>query len=524
MALLPLNARIVYEGDSITAGSNGPSWIWAAIPTGAHKAYHPVGYNQAVGGQTAAQMAAQIGDVMALNPHVVVLFAGTNDLAGTPATPQEIFGHLQTCRNGYIAGGALKVVVVKVLPRNGDSALNTEREANRVTLNTLIDGLARVDTVIVDVNSQFDPSIHANDGLHPNGHGSQIIGQAIGPVIGALFEEGKITSKFNDPDALLVTLNENPQFLGSAGASPTGWTFEQNTEAEGGGVGCTVTQSKEDNGDGTFKHVFHVVGTNVTAGRIVNFRNMVPLNAQIGEAYDYALDFELMPGHKGLAMFSVSSTGMSSPSASNNSNIGGGLGISGTMRAAQTAVQTSVQASYNIQNLARVAVSDDIDFTIKISQPYVRQSIPEPALVWPTDPDPDPTDPDPDPDPTPDPEPDPMPTPVNSRNVNTRLRGRIEVRIDEDYDQETVAWASVTGNEGVRIVGLLTEGTASFQVVRLVGGESYPVLDDDGDEITFTGSFEKLVNVRRGDIVGVEITGSEATQARVLITGPVSLH
>src|SRR5437867_3800053 len=83
LPLLPLSSRWVAEGDSITAGSSGPQWSWQAIVATRGRLFNPQNWNQAVGGQTAAQMATQIANTMAPAPKLVTFLAGTNDLAGS---------------------------------------------------------------------------------------------------------------------------------------------------------------------------------------------------------------------------------------------------------------------------------------------------------------------------------------------------------------------------------------------------------------------------------------------------------
>ncbi len=80
--------RIVFFGDSITEG-------WKTI--------HPdffVGksyINRGINGQTTSQMLLRFRqDVIDLKPKMVVILAGTNDIAGNtgPTTPETIFGNL----------------------------------------------------------------------------------------------------------------------------------------------------------------------------------------------------------------------------------------------------------------------------------------------------------------------------------------------------------------------------------------------------------------------------------------------
>ena len=76
--------RIVFMGNSITEG-----WLQFHPEFFANKSY----VNRGIGGQTTPQMLLRFKqDVIGLNPAVVVILAGTNDIAGNtgPMTLEEI--------------------------------------------------------------------------------------------------------------------------------------------------------------------------------------------------------------------------------------------------------------------------------------------------------------------------------------------------------------------------------------------------------------------------------------------------
>lgn len=82
--------RIVFMGDSIT-----DAWPHVASEFFTGKPY----IGRGIGGQTTQQMLIRFRpDVIELKPRVVVILAGTNDLAGNtgPATPEEIQGNLMS--------------------------------------------------------------------------------------------------------------------------------------------------------------------------------------------------------------------------------------------------------------------------------------------------------------------------------------------------------------------------------------------------------------------------------------------
>ena len=110
-AALPLpepgGDRIVFFGDSITEGWN----LGAYFPG---KDY----INRGIGGQTTPQMLIRFRpDVIDLAPKVVVILAGTNDIAGNtgPSTPEMIEGNLSSMVELARANG-IRPVLCSVLP------------------------------------------------------------------------------------------------------------------------------------------------------------------------------------------------------------------------------------------------------------------------------------------------------------------------------------------------------------------------------------------------------------------------
>ena len=88
-------------------------------PTGSERFFPGKGYiNRGISGQTTAQMLVRFSqDVLALRPNVVVILAGTNDIAGNtgPATQAMIEDNLQAMLDLAKAHG-VAVVLASVLP------------------------------------------------------------------------------------------------------------------------------------------------------------------------------------------------------------------------------------------------------------------------------------------------------------------------------------------------------------------------------------------------------------------------
>jgi len=101
--------RVVFMGNSITEG-----WQRYFPTMFAGKPY----INRGIGGQTTPQMLVRFHpDVVALKPRVVVILAGTNDIAGNtgPSTLEMIEDNLASMAEIASANG-IKVVLSSVLP------------------------------------------------------------------------------------------------------------------------------------------------------------------------------------------------------------------------------------------------------------------------------------------------------------------------------------------------------------------------------------------------------------------------
>jgi lysophospholipase L1-like esterase len=102
-------SRVVFMGNSITEG-----WDKYFPTMFAGKPY----INRGIGGQTTPQMLVRFHpDVVALKPKVVVILAGTNDIAGNtgPSTLEMIEDNLASMAEIASANG-IKVVLSSVLP------------------------------------------------------------------------------------------------------------------------------------------------------------------------------------------------------------------------------------------------------------------------------------------------------------------------------------------------------------------------------------------------------------------------
>jgi lysophospholipase L1-like esterase len=171
-------ARVVFMGDSITD-------IWKLDKYFPGKPY----INRGIGGQTTPQMLIRFRpDVIDLQPKVVVILAGTNDIAGNTGlmTLAEIESNLQTMAELARIHG-IRVVLASVLPVND----YTERSkmffplrppGQILELNRWIKNYAAQNrdvyldyfSAMVDEKGLLKRDL-ADDGLHPNDKGFAIM-------------------------------------------------------------------------------------------------------------------------------------------------------------------------------------------------------------------------------------------------------------------------------------------------------------------------------------------------------------
>lgn len=179
--------RIVYFGDSITEG-------WATVYPNffVGKTY----VNRGISGQTTPQMLIRFRtDVIELTPKIVVILAGTNDIAGnTGATTLEmILGNLiSMCE--LAKANRIKVVLCSVLPAYDYPWKSGLEPADKiVVLNKMIlkyakaNDIAYVDYYSAMVNEKKGiKSIYSKDGVHPNKEGYLMMGPIVEATINDL--------------------------------------------------------------------------------------------------------------------------------------------------------------------------------------------------------------------------------------------------------------------------------------------------------------------------------------------------
>ncbi|MFN0087094.1 MAG: SGNH/GDSL hydrolase family protein [Blastocatellia bacterium] len=168
--------RIVFLGDSITDG-------WKLAEYFPSKPY----INRGISGQTTPQMLIRFRpDVIALKPKVVVILAGTNDIAGNtgPMTIEMIQNNYASIGDLARANG-IKVVFASVLPIHdyGKTKISERRSPeNILALNEWLRNYCKTNGAVyldyfskmVDEKGMLKADL-ANDGLHPNAEGYKLM-------------------------------------------------------------------------------------------------------------------------------------------------------------------------------------------------------------------------------------------------------------------------------------------------------------------------------------------------------------
>lgn len=174
----PNESRVVFFGDSITD-------IWKLDESFPGKHY----VNRGIGGQTTSQMLVRFRqDVIDLQPKVVVVLAGTNDIAGNsgPIANNDIEANLASMAE-LAKAHSIRIIFSSILPVNNYTPKSQEFFASRpperiLALNSWIkDYCAKNDLTYLDYfNAMVDDKgllkrDLADDGLHPNQAGFAVM-------------------------------------------------------------------------------------------------------------------------------------------------------------------------------------------------------------------------------------------------------------------------------------------------------------------------------------------------------------
>lgn len=172
----PGEKRVVFMGNSITEG-----WPGMLPEFFKNKPY----VNRGIGGQTTPQMLVRFrADVIDLRPSVVVILAGTNDIAGNtgPSTLEMIMDNIKSMAE-LAKVHKIKVVLSSVLPVYDYSwRPGLEPAPKIIKLNAMIKAFAEANdmiyldyfTAMADERNGLRSDL-TYDGVHPNKAGYEVM-------------------------------------------------------------------------------------------------------------------------------------------------------------------------------------------------------------------------------------------------------------------------------------------------------------------------------------------------------------
>lgn len=168
--------RVVFYGDSITDA-------WAQKPEEFFPGKSYIG--RGISGQTTPQMLVRFQqDVVHLKPAVVVILAGTNDIAGNtgPETPEMIEDNFESMA-AIAKANNIRFVISSILPADHYSWKPGVHPAEEIRqMNTRLKDLCRREGLVyldyysamANANGGLDPDL-AKDGVHPTAKGYAIM-------------------------------------------------------------------------------------------------------------------------------------------------------------------------------------------------------------------------------------------------------------------------------------------------------------------------------------------------------------
>ena len=182
--------RIVFMGDSITE-------FWSVLDPDYFSGKPYV--NRGISGQTTPQMLIRFrADVIALQPTVVVILAGINDIAGNTGTSSiemirdNIFSMVELAKANHI-----KVILCSVLPAFDFPWKPNQEPIEKINaLNEILKNYAAANNIVYAdyYSAMVDERLglnteYSNDGVHPNKIGYQIMQPIIEKAIALVLKK-----------------------------------------------------------------------------------------------------------------------------------------------------------------------------------------------------------------------------------------------------------------------------------------------------------------------------------------------
>lgn len=275
-----------------------------------------IGHNAGVNGDTTTQMLARLEtDVLAKNPDIVFILAGTNDLANSAITDTTVITNLQTMYEKILSTGAA-VVAIPILPRNSSSDWpNANQRKRHLKVNAWIKqycrnkkGMIYLDLASPITNTSGEMNtLYSNDGLHPNTLGGWVMGLAaynqMQYALPKLFDNGL----YNPTDDYDATYNQygnlvNGDFSGTGGTKtgsqvsgtvPDSWILVQ-TGTPVSSVASSITTRSDGKPGAAVQLRYTTTGSLGSTAEEFAFRTASSSTGVVtGEYYQLEMDIEL---------------------------------------------------------------------------------------------------------------------------------------------------------------------------------------------------------------------------------------
>jgi lysophospholipase L1-like esterase len=280
-AQLPLDTRIIYLGDSITADPTMSSYALWGLWYSQGRYYSVSGWNQGVGGNTSGDMLARINATTTRiipGRTVVVVLGGANP----EASPSVTTANLRTIYNCIEAAGGKVVGIPQTPYATGSSSTVT-------TVDQFVQ--SQPDITVVD-DSGYDPKTMLQDNVHPNMKGGDYLGEQVAATLDTLISGSSIL------DVTANNLHPNSTFAGTNAGSGSNWSgtyCNAMTVAvsgtNGAASGAAWTLSKATMADGRPAQQCSV--TNSPDENTITLSFDCPINGKTGDLFEGWAELEV---------------------------------------------------------------------------------------------------------------------------------------------------------------------------------------------------------------------------------------
>lgn len=293
---LSLNSLVVGLGSSITeawGGYIGPDrafigngWPTWALALSGNRLFSPFNGNQAISGDTPADMLARVPTVVALQPAIVLMNSGDPTLseASNETAIAAIYAAL-------FAGGVKYIIDTTIGPRFSTFALTAPQETVRQNINTWKKTQAGAKLKIIDIENviAWSATVGTFDGLHYGTDGAYAVGSAAATVLATLTSGDVIGSMTN-------VFSANPTMSGTGGSKTggaTGTVADSMTLANGNSGGATVAGSKGTMSNGTACQIITISGSKTGNSKTITLDASVAASGiAAGDELEFAFECE----------------------------------------------------------------------------------------------------------------------------------------------------------------------------------------------------------------------------------------